>query len=161
MLAQFLAGRSHLQRPFGRNQIEEVLAIEPGVTSLQNPFTRIEDQWPVSWLSFLRWSNGGDFINGENGERGFQDMFSLEQVREYTTLYGIAHFLPGAIPFAMDGGAALYMFDTRKSPNAGEYPIVFCHSSEVGGGWDSVTRLEDSFLACCQSTVDPNDADAA
>lgn len=144
----------HLQRPFERHEIEQVLAVEPTVTSLENPFLRIGDRWPNSWLSFLAWSNGGDFFTGE---RGFQDMLSIEEVREYTTLYGIAHFLPRAIPFAMDGGGGVYMFDTREDPEAGEYPIVFCHSSEVGAGWSAATRLEDSFVECCSSTISPDD----
>ena len=138
----------NLQRPFERDEIKEVLSVEPRLTSLLNPLARVGDRWPGSWLSLLSWSNGGDFINGE---RCFQDMFSVAQVREYTTLYGIPNYLPDAIPFAMDGGAGIYFFDARQPPDAGEYPVVFCHSSEVGGGWEAVTPLNRSFLSCCQS----------
>jgi len=147
-LAAALAG---IQRPFERDEIEEMLAIEPEIDSLQNSLARVEDRWPDSWLSFLSWSNGGDFINGD---RAFQDMLSVDQVREYTTCYGVAALLPGAIPFAMDGGGSLYMFDTREAPISGEYPIVFCHSSEIIDGWDAVTALENSFLVCCRATTD-------
>ena len=148
-LAKALA---QLQQPFDRGEMEELLAFGSTATP-SNPFREIAQRWPHSWLSFMTWSNGGDFISGD---RAFQDMFSLEQVREFTTVYGIPCFLPGAIPFAMDGGGALYLFDARETSAAEECPIVFCHSSEVEGGWGAVARLEDSFLECCRSSIDPN-----
>jgi hypothetical protein len=130
-LAAALAG---IQRPFERDEIEEMLAIEPEIDSLQNSLAQVEDRWPGSWLSFLNWSNGGDFINGD---RGFQDMFSVDQVREYTTCYGVAAFLPGAIPFAMDGGGCLYMFDTREAPISG-----------VGSHMEGTGQFSGAFPPC-------------
>ena len=136
--------------------IVQILEFGPDATMLPNPLGLVENRWSDTWLSFLSWSNGGDFTTGE---RAFQDMFSLAQVREFTTLYCIVQSLPGAIPFAMDGGSALYMFDVRREPVEGEYPTVFCHCSEVADGWEAVTRLESTFVAVCRSTADPNDTD--
>ena len=57
--------------------------------------------FPESYLSFLRWSNGGSFFNGD---RKFDGVFLTDKIREYLLCYWIPMKMPGAVPFSFDGG---------------------------------------------------------
>ena len=76
---------------------------------------------PESYLSFLAWSNGGHFIQGD---REFA-MFGAEELREYLITYEFPARCPNAVAFAADGLGGLYVFDLRREALNGEYPI--CH----------------------------------
>jgi hypothetical protein len=74
---------------------------------------------PATFLDFLKWSNGGAFINGE---RTFDPIFSTTTLRDYLVGYCVPKYMPGALPFALDGGSNFYLFDMRADPVSGEYP---------------------------------------
>lgn len=109
--------------------------------------------FPESYLSFLRWSNGGSFFNGE---RKFDGFFPTDKIREYLLCYWIPMKMPGTVPFSFDGGGNFYLFDMRSEPSDGEFPIVFAPSTGMGwGAGHHHVVVARSFLEACQGTTDP------
>ena len=128
--------------PFTELELDELAA---DVAQLATP----DKGYPESYLSFLRWSNGGSYVNGE---RHF-DFFSTGDVRDFLLGYRIPVHLPGTMPFAFDGGANFYLFDMRHEMNEGEFPIVFAPS--CGMSWDKEAySVADSFLGVCRGRTD-------
>jgi hypothetical protein len=129
---------------------------KPGDT-LCDSFQQIDpSRWPIpdrqlpeSYLSLLRWSNGGDF---RTGERLFQMLAAID-VRAVLLAYSIPEYMPGALPFAWNGGSVAYLLDMREPPRGGEFPIVCAHSSNWG--WDSggCGRVADTFLEACRGRI--------
>lgn len=109
--------------------------------------------FPESFVDFLRWSNGGNFVNGDR-EFG---MFGTKSIREYLLAYHIPEYMPGAIPFAFDGGGGFYLFDMRNEPVDGEYPIVMSHSGSLSWDEDLHAVLGRSFVEVLSDRGDPND----
>ena len=110
-------------------------------------------QFPQSFVHFLQWSNGGNFINGER-ELG---IFDPASIREYLLAYHIPEYMPGAVPFALDGGGGFYLFDMRSDPVDGEYPIVFSRSGSLGWDEDDHALIAHSFIEVCATATDPNE----
>ena len=106
--------------------------------------------FPPSYISLLRWSNGGCFVNGE---RSFNDVFASHEVRDMLLGYEIPEYMSGAVPIAFDGGGNFYLFDMRRTPVDGEYPIVFTHAGDLG--WHDAVHTADTFLDMCLGRVDP------
>ena len=100
---------------------------------------------PHIYLAFLQWSNGGSF---RNGVRWFDPFFSTTKLREYLIAYAVPQFMPDALPFAFDGGGHFYLFDMRKAPANGEYPIVYCGAGNLG--WDDTVIVALDFLTACE-----------
>ncbi|QDT91751.1 SMI1/KNR4 family protein [Gimesia algae] len=98
--------------------------------------------FPDAFVAFLKWSNGGDFVRGER-EFG---MFGTKSIREYLLAYQIPEYMPGAVPFAFDGGGGFYLFDMRKEMIDGEFPIVISHSGSLGWDQEDAIRIADTFL---------------
>ncbi len=109
---------------------------------------------PPAYLDFLRWSNGGWCRTGER-ELGF---FSTDHptggVRAMTLGYEVPQYMPGALPFAFNGGGTFYLFDMREEMAGGEYPVVCAHSGSLGWDPDGHRQLADSFEAACRGTTD-------
>lgn len=108
--------------------------------------------FPSSYLSFLRWSNGGEFTNGA---RQFAPLFASSEIREMMLAYEVPEYLPGAVPIGFDGGGTFYLFDMRAEPRDGEYPIVFCGSGALD--WEIAIRIAETFPEFCAGTTDPYD----
>ena len=106
---------------------------------------------PPSYLDFLRWSNGGEVASGDR-QFGF---FSTATLREYLLSYNVPQYMPGALPFAFDGGGCFYLFDMRKEPVDGEYPILFVGAGNLG--YEDAVHVADSFVDACKGTTDPAD----
>lgn len=105
---------------------------------------------PSSYLSFLRWSNGGEFRNGDRLLQFFQILDPIHGVREMLVAYGVPDTHPGILPFAFNGGGIFYAFDMRYRPTNGEYPIVAADS-----GWSHFPySLEATFPEACHSKID-------
>lgn len=98
--------------------------------------------FPDAFVDFLRWSNGGNFLRGER-EFG---IFGTMSIREYLLAYQIPEYMPGAVPFAFDGGGEFYLFDMREEMIDGEYPIVMSHSGSLGWDEDDAVIIADTFL---------------
>jgi hypothetical protein len=104
---------------------------------------------PDSYRSFLRWSNGGEF---RTGERWFQ-FFPLQEVRELLLGYHVPQYMPGALPFASDGGSVLYLFDMRNPPVDGEYPVLVASTGRLD--YEAARSVGASFPAACAGKDDP------
>jgi hypothetical protein len=107
---------------------------------------------PPSHLSFLRWSDGGSFVNGD---RRFDPFFPCTRLREYLLAYHVPQYMPGAFPFAFDGGGCLYLLDKREKPVRGEFPVLFVGAGNLG--YKDAVMVTSSFLEACKGTTDPAD----
>jgi hypothetical protein len=103
---------------------------------------------PRSYLSFLRWSNGGSFRNGDRLIQFFPALGPVHGVRVRMLAYGVPYRAPQMLPFAFDGGGTFYAFDMRRPAVLGEYPIV---AKECGPSLSVLCRLERSFLLACRA----------
>lgn len=110
---------------------------------------------PVSYLDFLRWSNGGYFVNGA---RSFYPLFAAGEVRGYLLSYHIPQYMPGVMPFALDGGGNFYLFDMRCASADGEYPVLFVHAGTLS--YADTVPAGESFVDACTRSTDPMDARA-
>ncbi|MCI0704350.1 MAG: hypothetical protein L0241_25100 [Planctomycetia bacterium] len=100
---------------------------------------------PPSYLLFVRYSNGGNF---QNGDRLFQ-MWGTG-LRNFMLTYLVPQYMPLAVPFAFNGGV-MYMFDMRKRSNAeGEYPIICAGAGCLTFDWDESPKVADSFPEVCR-----------
>jgi len=103
---------------------------------------------PPAYLSLLAWSDGGGFGNGDRTLQFFASS-GPAGVRAMTLSYQLPYWMPGALPFAFDGGGVFYLFDLREPADTdGEYPII---AATAGGlGWDDdeyrpvTSRFEDA-----------------
>ncbi len=95
---------------------------------------------PNSYLSFLRYSNGGYFA-GAN--RNFDPLFSTSEVRDYMLGYSIPHWMPCSCPIGFDGGGTFYLLDMRRKSTVGDYPVLFAHAGSLG--YDDAVTLASSF----------------
>lgn len=100
---------------------------------------------PLSYIDFLRFSNGGDF---QNGDRRFRPFFPADTLRSMMLRYGIPEEMPGVLPIAFDGGGVFLAFDLREPAVNGEYPIVAFHASTPV--WEEASHVADSFEALCR-----------
>jgi hypothetical protein len=107
---------------------------------------------PPSYLSFLAWSDGGLFVNGDRE----LNMLSAPEVREYMLTYRLPYHMPETAPFALNGAGYLYLFDLRNPPGPdGEYPVLFVDAGNLG--FDKAVVVAASFLDVCQGRTNPAD----
>jgi len=109
------------------------------------------------YLSFLRWSNGGWCRTGEREFGFFPTGDPTNGVRAMTLAYHVPQYMPGALPFAFNGGGVLYLFDMRAAARAGHYPVVCASAGNLGWGEDTCWVVADSFLAVCQEPSNVED----
>ena len=87
---------------------------------------------PASYLALLAWSDGGEFGTGAQWLQLFPTT-GPSGVRAMTMAYHLPEYMPGALPFAFNGGGVFYLFDLREPANAdGEYPVVAAHAGNLG-----------------------------
>lgn len=108
---------------------------------------------PEEFLSFLGWCDGGWTRTGDR-EFGF---FGLDDprggIREMTLAYQFPHYMPGALPFALNGCGCFYIFDMRHPSQNGHYPILASHSGNLGWNEDECWHVADSFQHACEGSV--------
>lgn len=109
---------------------------------------------PRTYLSFLKWSDGGEFRNGNRLMQFFPALDPEHGVRIMMLLYLVPERSPGLLPFAFDGGGTFFAFDMRMRPTNGEYAIV---AAECGHAHTPL-RLASTFLEACQSRQSIDDA---
>lgn len=98
---------------------------------------------PDSYIEFLKYSNGGEFGNGDR----YLQFFSTYELREMNLEYELPEYMESAISFAMDGCGNHLLFDMRKSCETGEYPILASHSGSLG--CESFKFIANSFIELC------------
>jgi len=161
-LARFAAS---VGRPLTPDEIETVNRGQ------QNPFPRSDPLYasyrpfdaalwtvpdrplPAAYLGFLAWSDGGEFRTGDRWFQFFSTLDPGHGVRAVLLAYHLPQHMPGALPFAFNGGGTFYLFDLRQPAVAGEYPIVCSHAGSQGWEPDAHVRVADSFEAACRGTV--------
>ena len=112
---------------------------------------------PRSYLSLLRWADGGEF---RTGERWFQFVPALgaqHGVRAMMRAYRFPQYMPGAVPIAFNGGGTFYLLDMRRPALEGEYPVVCAHSGYLAWESEACFVVADSFVAACRGTVNVDD----
>jgi hypothetical protein len=107
---------------------------------------------PLSYVDFLKWSNGGSFVNGE---RCFDPFFSTPELRSYLVGYHVPQYMPESLPFAFDGCGDFYLFDMRRDPADGEYPILFTLAGNLS--YEGAVFVTSSFVEACKGTTNPAD----
>ena len=100
---------------------------------------------PASYVSFLQWSDGGHF---RNGDRCFQ--MCGTGLRQMALDCLLPEFMPGALPFAFNGGGVMYLFDMRRPADAGEYPIVCARAGSFSWKPGCLARVADGFVEACR-----------
>jgi hypothetical protein len=104
-----------LSAPLSASELAElagVVGCPEEALRTQNPVA--QHGFPEELLDLYRWCDGGDLTVGD---RRFEPLLRLGEIREYLLAYGVIHWLPGCIPFAMDGGGCFYLLDVaRPSP---------------------------------------------
>jgi len=100
---------------------------------------------PESYLSFLRYSDGGNFQNGDR----YLQMFGTG-IRSMMMAYQLPQYMPGAVPFALNGGGVFYLFDMRHSAENGEYPILCAGSGCLDFDPHNSPVVARSFLEVCR-----------
>jgi hypothetical protein len=108
---------------------------------------------PNSYLSLLRWSNGGQFRKGRRWFQFFPALDRTNGVRVMMLAYQIPQWMPGAVPFAFNGGGVCYLFDMRRGAIRGEYPILCSHAGNMGLEHDECARVATTFPAACKGKV--------
>jgi hypothetical protein len=159
------AALADLRRPLSEEEADQI------GRSQTNPFPRgdsLHASWrpfdphrwrlpdrplPPSYLSFLRWSDGGAFFNGD---RRFDPFLPCGELREYLLGNHIPQYMPGALPFAFDGGGRFYLFDMRNEPVRGEYPVLYVGAGNLG--YEDAVLVAASFIEACRGTTNPADS---
>jgi len=113
--------------------------------------------FPQSYLSFLRWSNGGWCRSGEREFGFFPTNHPTGGVRVMALAYLLPEYMPGALPFAFNGGGTFYLFDMRQDAVNGEYPIVCSHSGNQGWKENEHWFVAGSLEECCRGKIDVDD----
>ena len=104
---------------------------------------------PASFLDFLRFSNGGDFGNGDRWFQFFPSIDDRHGLRAMMLAYEFPQYMPLALPFALNGAGTFYAFDLRRSAIHGEYPIVASHASTLGWKTDEYRSVAATFPEAC------------
>lgn len=112
---------------------------------------------PADYLSFLRWSNGGWCRTGEREFGFFPTSDPTGGVRAMTLAYHLPQYMPGALPFALNGGGVFYLFDMREAAITGNYPVIAANAGALGWGEDACWVVADSFMAACQGSSNIDD----
>ncbi|MFF2089776.1 SMI1/KNR4 family protein [Paenibacillus sp. NPDC058174] len=102
---------------------------------------------PESYLAFLRFSNGGEFGNGDR----YLQFFSTEIFRSMMLAYEFPQYMPGAVSFAMDGCGNHYAWDMRNDRDDREYPILVASSGNLG--YEDCIHFADTFVELCLGTT--------
>ncbi|MCE9531488.1 MAG: SMI1/KNR4 family protein [Planctomycetes bacterium] len=111
---------------------------------------------PADYLSFLRWSNGGWCRTGEREFGFFPTVDPKGGVRAMMLAYHVPQYMPGALPFAFNGGGVFYLFDMRAA-TAENYPVVCASAGNLGWGKEECWLVADSFLEACQGDSNVED----
>jgi hypothetical protein len=104
---------------------------------------------PESYLSLLRWSNGGWARSGERELAFFPAGDPESGVRAMALDYEIPAYMPGALPIAFDGSGTFYLLDMREDAAEGEYPVVGAHAGSLGWGPEEQVLLGFTLEQAC------------
>jgi hypothetical protein len=112
---------------------------------------------PESYLSLLRWCNGGGFSTRDRHFQFFSALEGPNRVRGMMLAYHVPQWLPGALPIAFNGSGTFYLIDMRQRAVDNEYPIVCSNASTLGWGSRDHAVVAASLEAACRGTFDVDD----
>ena len=105
---------------------------------------------PASYLSFLRWSNGGEFRSQQRRIKFIEARWVRNVM--LTNLFPMA--APHVVPFAgVPEEGDWYAFDTTAEPAAGEFPVVYVAH---GGTMREPMSLAPTFPEFCRGADRPD-----
>lgn len=154
---------NHWNKPLSEQEIAEIRGRQRNPFPKSNPLHELYKpfdpaKWsipnkslPAAYLDFLRYSNGGEF---GNGERYFQ-FFGADELRAMMLAYEFPEYMSGAVPFAMDGCGHHYAWDMRRYWEDGKYPIVVSHSGNLG--YEDALQIAETFMELCHGTISAED----
>ncbi|MCR8842444.1 SMI1/KNR4 family protein [Paenibacillus sp. SC116] len=154
---------NHWHQPLSQQEIEEISGRQRNPFPKSDPLYKLYQpfdpaKWiipnkrlPAAYLDFLRYSDGGEF---GNGERHFQ-FFSADELRAMMLAYEFPQYMPGAVPFAMDGCGHHYAWDMRIDREDDEYPILVTHSGNLG--YEDAAQIAETFMELCLGTISVED----
>jgi hypothetical protein len=97
---------------------------------------------PPDYIAFLQMCNGADIWHGDHW---LLKIWPSDQIPAIATGYRFDEHTPRAMPFATDGGGEALVFDMRREPLDGEYPILLVNYVTLG--WDETIPVARSFRA--------------
>jgi hypothetical protein len=105
--------------------------------------------FPPSYLSLVRWSNGGDFLAGD---RRFLRIVGIEGIRAKMFELLSPQYMPRAVPFASNDYYDIYCFDMRE-PLRDDYPILVTRGSTMN--YNNCSLAATSLLEFLQLSHNP------
>lgn len=116
-----------LQAPLTPSELAELAKLHSKIPGSQNAngWTINLRDLPDSYVELLCISHGGGLTIGEREITYFEDIL----LREYLLGYEFPVYMPGALPFGLNGGGVFYLFDMRAPARDSEFPILVAHSS--------------------------------
>ncbi|QEG40172.1 SMI1/KNR4 family protein [Roseimaritima ulvae] len=146
---QVSAINAMLQAPLSSSELTDLAKLHakvPGGTPA-NEWQIAVRNLPDSYVDLLRVSHGGCLTHGEREIAFFED----RSLREYLLHYEFPVYMPGSLPFGLNGGGVFYIFDMREPARNGEFPILVAHSSCLG--YDDATLIaKDIHELLCDTT---------
>jgi hypothetical protein len=162
VIAQFVA---QIRHPLSDTELREINAGQSNPFPPRDPlyaawrpldatsWTIPQRPLPPTYLSLLRWSNGGEFRTGERWFGFFPAIDDRCGVRAMLLAYQLPEYMPGAVPIAFDGGGTFYLLDMREPAEGDEYPVVCAHSGYLSWEPDAHWMIGESFIEACRGKV--------
>jgi hypothetical protein len=153
---------SSVTRPLSESEVRELQAKQVNPFRASDPLHKLwkpfdiaawtlpQRELPQRYLEFLRFANGAEC---RTGERAFGFFSALGDVRAMILAYEFPEYMPGTLPFALNGGGVFYIFDMREPAVQGEYPVLCAHAGNLGLEPDCFVKVADSFLEICQGRI--------
>jgi hypothetical protein len=108
---------------------------------------------PASYLSLLRWSDGGWGRTGEREFGFFSALCPSGGVRAMLLAYQLPQYMPNTLPIAFNGGGIFYLFDMRRPAVKGEYPIVAASAGYLSWDREAWRLVAETFPVACRGTT--------
>ena len=117
------------------------LDAQPGATSqdLLDFTNRFLFRLPPEHLEILQESNGVTYWLPTH-EKEIQFLSTVE-IDDHFSAYKFEQFMPGAIPFAMDGSSNFLVYDGRST--SGSSPVFLAAANNLG--WDETSEIAADF----------------
>ncbi|MFO1042266.1 MAG: SMI1/KNR4 family protein [Planctomycetaceae bacterium] len=121
------AANAMLRAPFSDDEVSRLSQYLDSDTVSRLPKSPSIRELPESYVTLLARSNGGGFTIGER-EVAY---FDPKTIRDYLVDNQFPIYMPGALPFGLNGGGVFYVFDMREPAVGPDYPILAASSGNL------------------------------